>query len=361
MSYSEQMTFESILTSMLGRVPDTIDKREGSVIYDALAPVAAELAKAYIELDVIMDETFVDTASMQYLMKRCRERGVPIKDASSAIIEGVFTPDTLELETGLRFNCGDQNYMIIEKIENGRYQLECETPGTAGNQYSGFLLPIQYIEGLQTAQIAGVLVPGEDEDDTDTLRKRYYDSIDSLAFGGNIADYKEKVNLMDGVGGVKVYPVWNGGGTVKLVIINSEYGVPSPELIRRVQTAIDPVSNQGEGIGLAPIGHMVTVTGVSTSPITVESDITFVDGWNFEDSVSLLKSAVDEYFGELAKAWADEDRLVVRISHIENRLLNLPCVLDITGTMLNGLASNIQLASDQIPICLGITKREASE
>jgi len=29
------------------------------------------------------------------------------------------------------------------------------------------------------------------------------------------------------VGDVKVYPVWNGGGTVKLVIIDSEYNVPS--------------------------------------------------------------------------------------------------------------------------------------
>lgn len=55
-----------------------------------LSPAAAELAKAYIELDVIMDETFVDTASMQYLMLRCKERGVPIRGATTAIIEGLF-------------------------------------------------------------------------------------------------------------------------------------------------------------------------------------------------------------------------------------------------------------------------------
>ena len=99
--YSDQMTFEAILSSMLDRVPNTVDKREGSVIYDALAPAAAEMAKAYIELDVIMDETFVDTASMQYLMMRCRERGVPIQPATEAVIEGTFTPASLELEAGL--------------------------------------------------------------------------------------------------------------------------------------------------------------------------------------------------------------------------------------------------------------------
>ena len=37
------MTYEEILQRMLGRVPNTIDKREGSLIYTALAPAAAEL------------------------------------------------------------------------------------------------------------------------------------------------------------------------------------------------------------------------------------------------------------------------------------------------------------------------------
>lgn len=45
MGYGDQMTFESILSAMLQRVPDTVDKREGSVIYDALSPAAAELPK----------------------------------------------------------------------------------------------------------------------------------------------------------------------------------------------------------------------------------------------------------------------------------------------------------------------------
>ena len=33
----ENMTYENILNDMLSRVPSNVDKREGSVIYDALA------------------------------------------------------------------------------------------------------------------------------------------------------------------------------------------------------------------------------------------------------------------------------------------------------------------------------------
>lgn len=248
--YSDEMTFDYIMNRMLESVPDTVDKREGSIIYDALSPAAAELAKAYMELDVVMDETFVDTASLQYLMLRCKERGVTIQGETAAVIEGVFTPSSVELTAGLRFNCDEVNYTITEKISAGHYKLEAETLGTVGNKYTGLLLPIQTVSGLETAQIAAVLIPAEDGDTTDTLREKYYASIDGEAFGGNVADYKEKVNAITGVGGVKVYPVWAGGGTVKLTIIASDFTAPSSELISKVQSAIDPEGNQGEASAL---------------------------------------------------------------------------------------------------------------
>ena len=57
----EHMTFEKLLKDMLDRVPSTLDKREGSVLYNALAPSAVELQNAYIEMDNILDMVFVDT------------------------------------------------------------------------------------------------------------------------------------------------------------------------------------------------------------------------------------------------------------------------------------------------------------
>ena len=47
----EDMTYEVILKRMLDRVKNSIDKREGSIIYDALAPAAVELSIMYDELD----------------------------------------------------------------------------------------------------------------------------------------------------------------------------------------------------------------------------------------------------------------------------------------------------------------------
>jgi uncharacterized phage protein gp47/JayE len=345
----ENITYESILEEMLDRVPNTVDKREGSIIYDALAPAAIELQNMYIELDVILNETFADTASRDYLIKRAAERGIVPEKATNAILKGKFN---IEVPIGSRFSLEELNYVVTELIDgiSNTYKLKCETTGEIGNQNLGTLIPIDYIDGLISAELTEILIPGEDEEETESIRKRYYNSLDSESFGGNASDYKEKVNAIQGVGGVKVYPVWNGGGTVKLVIINSSCELPSNDLINMVQETMDPVQNQGKGLGLAPIGHVVTVTGVTNQVINITTNITYQSGWSFLDSKPYIEKAIDDYFKELNKTWADTDNLTVRISQIETRLLNVAGVLDIADTTVNGVAQNLVVDADKIVI-----------
>ena len=343
----ETNTYEAILARMLEKIPDTLDKREGSIIFDALAPVAAELAQAYIEMDVILNESFADTASREYLIKRAAERGLSPSPSTYTVAKGEFN---IDVSVGDRFSCGDYNYVATEKISTGKWKLKCETAGSTSNGNLGMLIPIDYIYGLESAQLTEVLIPGEDEEETEDFRSRYFSTLSTKSFGGNKSDYIEKVNAISGVGGVKVYPVWNGGGTVKLVIINSEYGKASDALIDSVQTIIDPTVNQGAGDGLAPIGHVVTVETVTETIVDITFSITYQEGYYFEDIKSYITGMIDSYFLELRKTWADSDSLIVRISQLESRLLNITGVLDVTGTTINGSASNFALSTDAIPV-----------
>lgn len=142
------------------------------------------------------------------------------------------------------------NYTVTEVIsdEEHSYKLMCETAGSESNGYTGQLIPVDYIKGLTQAEITEILIPGEDEEETESFRQRYLNSFDSQAFGGNIQDYKEKVNAIQGIGGVKVYPVWNGGGTVKLVIISSEYKVPSSGINTGSADSNRPGTKPGRGL-----------------------------------------------------------------------------------------------------------------
>lgn len=392
----EIMTYENILQRMLDKVPENIGKREGTLIYNALAPAAAELAILYIELEVARNEMFADTASKDYLIRRAAERGITPYPATHAILRGAFTPTSISIPTGARFHCNDFVYCVVEKISDGEYRMECEELGEAGNQAAGKLIPIDYIAGLETAELTEILIPGEDEEETEHLRKRYFDSLESQAFGGNVRDYLEKINAIPGVGGTKVTRVWNKdlrpaemipsvivqawyatvkptltgevaawletvydaalnrklttGGTVKLTILNSEFGVASDTLIQTVQQTVDPNEYAGEGYGIAPIGHLVTVVSVEPVTVDLELELVYQAGYSFDAVKESIQNAVDAYFRELNQTWADNEVLVVRISRLEGRILELEGILDITETKLNGEAKNLVLGENEIAI-----------
>lgn len=395
----EAQTYESILARMLQKalsINSNLDTREGSLVWYGDAPAAVELQNLYIALDTVLYETFADTATRPYLILRAAERGLSPQPASPAILQMAITPTTLFLPLNTRFSIGELNYYVSADRGSGNYELTCETAGEAGNNYTGTVIPIEYVDGLETCKITSVLVPGEDEEDTELFRQRYLNSLNAQAFGGNQIDYIEKVNAIPGVGGVKVYRAWNGnlkpanmippkeaeawieglsgvpepvklwldtvyaaaknnmftvGGTVKLVVINSTFTVPSPTLVEQVQTAVDPLQNAGEGVGIAPIGHVVRVEGVQEETVDLGFALYYQRGWSWEDVSGYVTEAINGYFLELAQSWADQDEaLVVRISQIESRLLGITGILDIANTTINEKAANHTLALDHIPV-----------
>lgn len=347
----ENVTYELIMNRMLDRVSEQVDKREGSVIWDALAPAAVELELMYIEFELILQETFGDTASREYLIRRAKERGITPYPATYALLKGEFN---IDVPIGSRFSLNELNYSVVEQIGTGVFKMECEALGVQGNKYFGDLIPIEYIDGLQTAKLTELLIPGEDEEDTESLRTRYFESFDTKPFGGNQKDYIQKTNSIAGVGSTKVTPIWDGGGTVKLTILNSEFDKASFELVNTVQQEIDPTKD-GHGVGIAPIGHIVTVNTAEEIAVNITSNIIFDEGYSFTGQKQNIIDAISAYLLELRKEWANQTNLVVRIAQIETRILAIKGIIDISGTKINGASSNLTLTKYQIPVMGGVS------
>lgn len=348
----EYYDFDNIMDRMLSRVDDTLDKREGSMIYDALSPAAAELAQMYIVLKNNIDLVFADTAVEEYLDKLVEQLRVSRKQAAKAIRKGLFydeNEELMDIELNERFTIGTLTYAAVEKIEKGTYKLECETAGIVGNNLSGTLVPIDYIQGLGKAILSDVLIPGEDEETDESLRQRFYEATNEKAFGGNIVDYQNRTKEIAGVGAVKVTPCWNGGGTVKLTILDSGFNKATDILIQRVQDTICPGSSS-EGLGIAPIGHVVTVDTVTELEISVRTKLVLTGEVVKEDVKSEVETLINNYFLELKKEWEENDSVIVRISRIETILLNAPGVIDVENTALNMQSANIPIGKFQIPV-----------
>ncbi len=364
--YEDNNTFEDIMERTLAKVATNVDKREGSVIYNALAPTNEEIAYLYVLLDAIIENGFADTAERDYLIQRCKERGIYPDEATCAVLKAEFN---MEIPIGNRFNLGDLNYVVISFIEQKNisvenedgetelktfwyYQLQCEEAGTEGNTQFGVLEAIDFVDTNMEGSIVELLVPAEDEEDTEALRERYLNSFSATPFGGNQDDYKEKVSKLDGIGGVKIIPVWDGGGTVKLIIINSNFEVASTVLIANVQNAIDPFP-QGTGAGLAPIGHTVTVVSCVAKTIPISINCTLEDGYVWDNIRDQVTMNIEAYFLEIRKNWANNENSIVRVSQVENRILSIEGVIDVQNTKLDGTGENLICEFDAIPV-LGV-------
>ena len=121
-----------------------LDRREGSIISNALMPAALELAVAYTELENTRNESFVKTASRGALYEACEQIGMDttIFDASVGIHKGVFD---VEVPIGSQWNCDLYNYTITEYLGKEdiyfTYRMECDTVGTAPNNQIGSVFP----------------------------------------------------------------------------------------------------------------------------------------------------------------------------------------------------------------------------
>ena len=160
MSLFEDQTYENLLANAMARVSSTFDKREGSMVYNGVAPSMAELAQLYIGLDFVFTATYIATAPRDYLIERAKDRGLSPKAASAAVFRAEFN---IEVPVGSRFSCEELNFIVTERMtgedtETGlSHKVTCETAGSAANDCAGDLIPIEYIAGRSSFSVSLLL------------------------------------------------------------------------------------------------------------------------------------------------------------------------------------------------------------
>ena len=356
------------LDLMLDYVPDDIDQREGSVIYDALAPTAMVLAQHSLASANIIKQTYVKTAQGQFLDYRAEEHGTSRYAATQTEVKAKFLDSDGNSINNVQI--GDQFASIgetpifytVQKINDDLTgELTADDPGTTANSYIGQILPVTSNDTLSWAEIIEIVAPARDEETDDHLRDRLLKADDWIAYGGNITDYLSMLSKINEVGAGQVYPVWNGAGTVKLVIVDNNLMPASADLVKKVKNIIDPVDNESQGYGLAPIDHQVTV--VAPIPLTVNIAATVnIDGTHGADIVKAkIKTAIDEYFKLLRQSWNNIDAKTGRgysqtiyRSKILSQIMMVDGVINASVPTLNGVDQDIALVFDnqtsQLPV-----------
>ena len=333
----EEMTYENILTEMLSRVANDVDKREGSVIYDALAPCAYQLAQTYFYLNNFLDLVSGDTAVGEYLNRVVADYGMTRKQATYAVRK-VEATGSLDI-VGTRWALGTTSYLIKEKLSPNAYSAVCEQSGEVGNAYSGALENIDNVSGV-TAALTDIITAGQNEETDDNLRTRFYSRVQSTSTSGNIYDYKKWALEVPGVGDAKVFPLWDGPGTVKVLVVDENMEI-DPELPTVVYEYIETVR---------PVGAAVTVTGPGEKLINITANVS-LDGSSTIDTVQTsFTSLVTEYLRD-----ATFDFYTISYAKIGSLLLSVPGVADYGSLLVNDGTENIAIGDIEMPILGEIT------
>ncbi|WP_432662447.1 baseplate J/gp47 family protein [Wukongibacter baidiensis] len=346
------ITREEIKNRMLSMIKDEYDKSEGSFFYDVINTLAIELEDAYKDQNTILDKGFVETSEDEYLDRKALEKGVhrkpPTKATTTVIIQG---SEGVNIDKGMLVASDNVNFIVQERKtidSTGAISVlvECEKDGVLGNVPKGAIkyFPIT-ISGLSSVTNPVAVTNGYDGETDDELRKRYYEKVRTPATSGNKYHYRNWALEIPGVGDVRVIPLWNGRGSVKIIIIDTDKTGAEQELVDKVHSHIE--ENR-------PIGATITTVSATEVPIDIEAFLTIdTDNYEIEQVKSNIEKNVSGYLKEIAF-------IGNYVSHAKlgSIVLDSEGVLDYRGLIVNEKNSsdeepNIKIEHEEVAV-LGV-------
>lgn len=342
----ENETYETIMQRMFDKLPNDIDKREGSIAYDMLAPKAAELAMAYLELNNVINLGFAGTTYGEFLDLKVSEAGLirlPSVKATGTItffslIEGLKIPSgtVVYTDNGIRFVTDSATTIFSGKATT---TITAEEGSLSGNVPAGSIVNTEVAE--VTCSNTNPTVGGKDVETDEDLLARYYTKLRTPVTSGNIHHYRQWAKEISGIGDARVIPLWNGNGTVKVILVSEDKRSVLQSKVVEVANHIDDSK---------PIGSTVTVESAVEKTISVTAKLIMNGEFTLGDIKSEVERELTDYFKNAA--FIDDD---IKYSRVGTILLSAKGVLDYSDLKLNNTTANIQLGTNQTPVLGAVT------
>ncbi|MCI9649704.1 baseplate J/gp47 family protein [Oscillibacter sp.] len=270
-----------------------IDTREGSYANILVSVAAYQMFKLYQQFPGLLSMAFPDENAGEYIDRHAAQIGMvrtPGQKATVPIVftgvDGTYIPAGTVLyapEIGLR-------YATVEdvSISGGTTRVRAAA-AEIGADYN---LPAGYITAMYVniAGVAGVTNPeaatgGVDVESDADFYARYHDRRTLPITSGNKNHYITWATEVTGVAYASCIPLWNGNGTVKVVI-----GGPNRGAVDEVIRAACAAHIEAE----RPIGATVTVVSVTEREIPLTASVTLVEGFTAGQVEDQLEVAVNE-------------------------------------------------------------------
>lgn len=342
----ENQTKEAILERMRKASPEGIDTRQGSITFDLLSPAAIELAHAYIQLDNVLKFGFASSEQpSEFLDLRAAEFGVTRRPSRKAIGEVVFTgDDDTVIPKGTSVSTDEEAAIVfvtteeaVIKQKTAKVKAEANVGGFRGNVDAGRIkLIMGNLSGVVSVTNPVEFTNGAETESDESLLGRYFDRVRRPATSGNIWHYRQWALEVAGVGDVKVFPTWKGGGTVKLSILSEDKRRPKDDIILDVVNAVKE---------RRPVGADVTVSPAEEVSINVSARLTLSPSASLEEIKALFKSKLDDFLAGIAFKTT-----TVSYNRIFGLLLDIEQIADFQDLTMNGVKGNLKIKDDEVAV-----------
>lgn len=339
------MSINDIHNTILTKIPNEYNKSEGYPVYDITRGFSFALDELDSKIETVKQKQSVRNLSGQDLEKVIEERtGLTRKIGVKAVgrVKIVSGQGTV-LKTDLFATKNDIYFQSLETkdVTAGDYVLvECTEGGLVGNVGTGTITVVpKTITGISQITNDEPTTGGYDTETDESLLDRYFDRLRNPVNGVNVNQYITWANSVEGVGGARCIPIWNGKNTVKVIIIGNDYKPASENVVKLVQDYIDPNKN-GDGSGVATIGAVTTVVPAKTTPIKVT-----IRGVKLSGDVNTLKAEIKDTIDRYIRQSAFNTDYV-SIAKIGALIIDIDGVTDFKELKLNDAHDSIQIEND---------------
>ncbi|WP_339010510.1 baseplate J/gp47 family protein [Fusobacterium varium] len=342
-----------IRNNILNDMKNENTKIEGSYNYDIAAASAISLEELYDYMTWWGKQTFITTATEdEFVDNHALIFGVTrrkdTKASGGATITGKTGTEvargTIVLSrTGVKYETITIGY--IDSKGTTEVRIQALEGGPQGNCGIGDIVSFE-IANTDIYSIVNnePVTGGFDVESNESLIERCKEKILEPAHSGNENDYKQWAREVAGVGKVDVIPVWNGGGTVKVIISNYDYEPVTNELVQAVKDHIEEPNGR-------PIGADVTVVSYIAYDLIVAVNLRIAEGYNIDEikdriSADIRKGIIEESVAYPTKA----KTTFVSYGKIGAIILAIDGVLDYTSLTLNGQVGSLEVEREKIVV-----------
>lgn len=337
----EDVTPETILQRMLSRMDTDLQTREGSYAYDQAAPIALEIWRLLMTLDELIEAFYVTPQSGDYLDAHAKLFALIRRTGSRATATLTMAGrDGTVVPAGTVFYAGNLAYELIADavIQDGTAEgiVQATQVGQVYNVAAGTINQVlRSVPGLLSFSNCAA-EGGSDPESDEALFERLDEKRKRPPTSGNPAHYKEWALSVDGVGVVRVTPLWMGPGTV-LVLIAGHDRHPVDSAIVSACTAYIETQR--------PVGASVTVRSAKAVEVDVSAHVILESGASLAEVTRAYSSKLDEYLAGLAM-----EAFTVYSTRVGAILLSIDGVMDYKDLTINGSEGNLELDSDGVPV-----------